>query len=455
MIGKIFYKEMWHLCMFQSNTLEIFHFCVDKPLSSYDNINLLKNENLLLGFFENNDTLIFDIKSGNKIEFIYENEYIELKIEKINYFKSINNFFKQCDFNKIKKVVFVNGILKAMLEKPEIGCVMEPIDISFIGESIKIEFNIEKVKDNFLLNINETSKMLTNNFSTIVEYKLIATPNNNLSFEYLNKFIDYIIKFISFYNFDASPFIEKIIVETENSSFLYMKNTINFNKKCINRWNFLYNCDRRTIEVMLEKIQYKKYDIGFLSLLDSNEIIEEDIWRLSKSIDSIVSLKKSETNNDKTKFNEENIKNKTDNDKSIHYDELRKEIKSVIDNFEKTNECKIEDYIKKYILNFTNFSTLKQKIIIIFDLYNEFVENSYFAKEKLNKILNKEEYAKLIVNLRKTIHGKETILIDENVKIKLVINFVIISLYLYMLNEFECENELIKFLLVRNMFGFI
>lgn len=119
-------------------------------------------------------------------------------------------------------------------------------------------------------------------FSTIVEYKLIAIPNNNLSFEYLNKFIDYIIKFISFYNFNTSPFIEKIIVETENSSFLYMKNTINFNKKCINRWNSLYNSDRRTIEVMLEKIQYEKYDIVFLSLLDFNEIFEEDIWSMHK-----------------------------------------------------------------------------------------------------------------------------------------------------------------------------
>ena len=246
----------------------------------------------------------------------------------------------------------------------------------------------------------------------------------------LNHIIDNIIKFLSFFNFDLFPYINKIIIETEDNSFLYYKNTVNYKEKYIRKWNYLKNCKSKFIINTLEKIKDEKYDIGFIGLLNLKQININDVWPLAKSIESI--------------GDENDLTNKVDEEISM-YKELKNKIKQTIDDFEKENKFKIEEQKKCFILNLIEIPVFRKKLTNIFKRYNNFSKEYQKYEELTDEKI--DDYSKIISVLRNSIHGKATIITNEKLR---VIKLTIFALYLYLLDEFGCDN---KFNLVQMMFN--
>ena len=426
MLGKVFYKENWHLLRFEYGKLEIFkEKCSEKPLLFRGEEVNLNDDSLLTAILEDGRIYIFDINSGCIAKDF--SEYFLIVIYNINYFVSdMVDTTKFKWINSINKLVFVNGILKPMLElsKPL------TIDVDFGNVKAQVKFYIEECKNNLLFKMGDYSKMLTSNPNIEQEYKMSIEFGNKINLNLLNHIIDNIIKFLSFFNFDLFPYINKIIIETEDNSFLYYKNTVNYKEKYIRKWNYLNNCKSKFIINTLEKIKDEKYDIGFIGLLNLEQININDVWSLAKSIESI--------------GDENDLTNKVDEEISM-YKELKNKIKQTIDDFEKDNKFKIEEQKKCFILNLIEISVFRKKLTNILNRYNNFSKEYQKYEELTDEKI--DDYSKIISVLRNSIHGKTTIITSEELR---VIKLTIFALYLYLLDEFGCDN---KFNLVQMMFN--
>lgn len=426
MLGKVFYKENWHLLRFECGKLEIFkEKCSEKPLLFKGEEVNLNDGSLITAILEDGRIYIFDINSGCIAKDF--SEYFLIVIYNINYFVSdMVDTTKFKRINSINKLVFVNGILKPMLElsKPL------TIDVDFGNVKAQVKFYIEECKNNLLFKMGDYSKMLTSNPNIEQEYKMSIEFGNKINLNLLNHIIDNIIKFLSFFNFDLFPYINKIIIETEDNSFLYYKNTVNYKEKYIRKWNYLNNCKSKFIINTLEKIKDEKYDIGFIGLLNLEQININDVWSLAKSIESI--------------GDENDLTNKVDEEISM-YKELKNKIKQTIDDFEKDNKFKIEEQKKCFILNLIEISVFRKKLTNILNRYNNFSKEYQKYEELTDEKI--DDYGKIISVLRNSIHGKTTIITSEELR---VIKLTIFALYLYLLDEFGCDN---KFNLVQMMFN--
>lgn len=426
MLGKVFYKENWHLLRFECGKLEIFkEKCSEKPLLFKGEEVNLNDGSLITAILEDGRIYIFDINSGCIAKDF--SEYFLIVIYNINYFVSdMVDTTKFKRINSINKLVFVNGILKPMLElsKPL------TIDVDFGNVKAQVKFYIEECKNNLLFKMGDYSKMLTSNPNIEQEYKMSIEFGNKINLNLLNHIIDNIIKFLSFFNFDLFPYINKIIIETEDNSFLYYKNTVNYKEKYIRKWNYLNNCKSKFIINTLEKIKDEKYDIGFIGLLNLEQININDVWSLAKSIESI--------------GDENDLTNKVDEEISM-YKELKNKIKQTIDDFEKDNKFKIEEQKKCFILNLIEISVFRKKLTNILNRYNNFSKEYQKYEELTDEKI--DDYSKIISVLRNSIHGKTTIITSEELR---VIKLTIFALYLYLLDEFGCDN---KFNLVQMMFN--
>lgn len=426
MLGKVFYKENWHLLRFECGKLEIFkEKCSEKPLLFKGEEVNLNDGSLITAILEDGRIYIFDINSGCIAKDF--SEYFLIVIYNINYFVSdMVDTTKFKWINSINKLVFVNGILKPMLElsKPL------TIDVDFGNVKAQVKFYIEECKNNLLFKMGDYSKMLTSNPNIEQEYKMSIEFGNKINLNLLNHIIDNIIKFLSFFNFDLFPYINKIIIETEDNSFLYYKNTVNYKEKYIRKWNYLNNCKSKFIINTLEKIKDEKYDIGFIGLLNLEQININDVWSLAKSIESI--------------GDENDLTNKVDEEISM-YKELKNKIKQTIDDFEKDNKFKIEEQKKCFILNLIEISVFRKKLTNILNRYNNFSKEYQKYEELTDEKI--DDYSKIISVLRNSIHGKTTIITSEELR---VIKLTIFALYLYLLDEFGCDN---KFNLVQMMFN--
>lgn len=426
MLGKVFYKENWHLLRFEYGKLEIFkEKCSKKPLLFRGEEVNLNDDSLLTAILEDGRIYIFDINSGCIEEDFYE--YFLIVIYDINYF--VSDMVDTTKFkwvNSINKLVFVNGILKPMLESSK----PLTIDVDFGNVKAQVKFYVEECKNNLLFKMGDYSKMLTSNPNIEQEYKMSIEFESKIDLNLLNHIIDNIIKFLSFFNFDLFPYINKIIIETEDNSFLYYKNTVNYKEKYIRKWNYLKNCKSKFIINTLEKIKDEKYDIGFIGLLNLKQININDVWPLAKSIESI--------------GDENDLTNKVDEEISM-YKELKNKIKQTIDDFEKENKFKIEEQKKCFILNLIEIPVFRKKLTNIFKRYNNFSKEYQKYEELTDEKI--DDYSKIISVLRNSIHGKATIITNEKLR---VIKLTIFALYLYLLDEFGCDN---KFNLVQMMFN--
>lgn len=426
MLGKVFYKENWHLLRFEYGKLEIFkEKCSEKPLLFRGEEVNLNDDSLLTAILEDGRIYIFDINSGCIEEAFYE--YFLIVIYDINYF--VSDMVDTTKFkwvNSINKLVFVNGILKPMLESSK----PLTIDVDFGNVKAQVKFYVEECKNNLLFKMGDYSKMLTSNPNIEQEYKMSIEFESKIDLNLLNHIIDNIIKFLSFFNFDLFPYINKIIIETEDNSFLYYKNTVNYKEKYIRKWNYLKNCKSKFIINTLEKIKDEKYDIGFIGLLNLKQININDVWPLAKSIESI--------------GDENDLTNKVDEEISM-YKELKNKIKQTIDDFEKENKFKIEEQKKCFILNLIEIPVFRKKLTNIFKRYNNFSKEYQKYEELTDEKI--DDYSKIISVLRNSIHGKATIITNEKLR---VIKLTIFALYLYLLDEFGCDN---KFNLVQMMFN--
>lgn len=426
MLGKVFYKENWHLLRFEYGKLEIFkEKCSEKPLLFRGEEVNLNDDSLLTAILEDGRIYIFDINSGCIEEDFYE--YFLIVIYDINYF--VSDMVDTTKFkwvNSINKLVFVNGILKPMLESSK----PLTIDVDFGNVKAQVKFYVEECKNNLLFKMGDYSKMLTSNPNIEQEYKMSIEFESKIDLNLLNHIIDNIIKFLSFFNFDLFPYINKIIIETEDNSFLYYKNTVNYKEKYIRKWNYLKNCKSKFIINTLEKIKDEKYDIGFIGLLNLKQININDVWPLAKSIESI--------------GDENDLTNKVDEEISM-YKELKNKIKQTIDDFEKENKFKIEEQKKCFILNLIEIPVFRKKLTNIFKRYNNFSKEYQKYEELTDEKI--DDYSKIISVLRNSIHGKATIITNEKLR---VIKLTIFALYLYLLDEFRCDN---KFNLVQMMFN--
>ena len=426
MLGKVFYKENWHLLRFEYGKLEIFkEKCSEKPLLFRGEEVNLNDDSLLTAILEDGRIYIFYINSGCIEEDFYE--YFLIVIYDINYF--VSDMVDTTKFkwvNSINKLVFVNGILKPMLESSK----PLTIDVDFGNVKAQVKFYVEECKNNLLFKMGDYSKMLTSNPNIEQEYKMSIEFESKIDLNLLNHIIDNIIKFLSFFNFDLFPYINKIIIETEDNSFLYYKNTVNYKEKYIRKWNYLKNCKSKFIINTLEKIKDEKYDIGFIGLLNLKQININDVWPLAKSIESI--------------GDENDLTNKVDEEISM-YKELKNKIKQTIDDFEKENKFKIEEQKKCFILNLIEIPVFRKKLTNIFKRYNNFSKEYQKYEELTDEKI--DDYSKIISVLRNSIHGKATIITNEKLR---VIKLTIFALYLYLLDEFGCDN---KFNLVQMMFN--
>lgn len=426
MLGKAFYKGNWHLARFELEKLEILkEKCIDKPLLFKGEEDNLNDNCLITAILEDGKIYVFDINSGFKEEGF--SEYFLIVICKINYFISRTvdtTRFK--GVNSIKKLVFVNGILKPMLE------LSNPltIDVDFDNVKSHVKFYVEDYKNNLLFEMGQHSKMLTANPNIEQEYKMSIEFESNIDLNLLNCIIDYSIKFISFFNFDLSPYINKIVIETEDNSFLYYKNSVNYKEKYIRKWNYLNNCNTKCIINMLENIKEEKYDISFINLLNLEQININDVRSLAKSIESI--------------GNENDLTNKV-KEEILIYKKLKNEIKQTIEDFENDNNFKIEEQKRSFILSLIEIPRFRKKVTNILSKYNNFSKKY----QKYVALTDEEidEYSKILSDLRNSIHGKVTTITDKELQ---VIYLTILALYLYLLDEFNCDN---KFNLVQMIFN--
>lgn len=418
MIGKIYYEKEWHLVKFENNVLEILN-CSCEKYKRIASDEVLIDDRFLFTIFEGCNIYYFDIKSGEELEF--DKEYYMLRRHKMNYFIYDNFITSKMDFH-FNKITLVDGILKGMLGANE----KKKLNVKINDFNLKINFDIKETKDNKLFDISKYGHMLTNNINLINRYIMDVEFDKETDIVELNNIIDILYKFLQFFNCDYNPKIEKIMIETKKHKLFYFKNNINYNGEYIKKWNYINNCDN--LESIIQNID--KFDIEFLKLINSKQIGLNEFWILAKSIDN-------NCNEDSLNLTDETI------NENLKLEKLKKIIKKDINEFENSNDYHIDEQKKNFILSSISINNFRKKVEILLRQYN------LFAKVYNLKILTNDEiktYCKEIQKIRNTIHGLDY---DYNQETNDAIVYVILALYLHLLECFKCEK---KFNLIQILF---
>lgn len=418
MIGKIYYEKEWHLVKFENNVLEILN-CSCEKYKRIASDEVLIDDRFLFTIFEGCNIYYFDIKSGEELEF--DKEYYMLRRHKMNYFIYDNFITSKIDFH-FNKITLVDGILKGMLGANE----KKKLNVKINDFNLKINFDIKETKDNKLFDISKYGHMLTNNINLINRYIMDVEFDKETDIDELNNIIDILYKFLQFFNCDYNPKIEKIIIETKKHKLFYFKNNINYNGEYIKKWNYINNCDN--LESIIQNID--KFDIEFLKLINSKQIGLNEFWILAKSIDN-------NCNEDSLNLTDETI------NENLKLEKLKKIIKKDINEFENSNDYHIDEQKKNFILSSISINNFRKKVEILLRQYN------LFAKVYNLKILTNDgikTYCKEIQKIRNTIHGLDY---DYNQETNDAIVYVILALYLHLLECFKCEK---KFNLIQILF---
>lgn len=167
-----------------------------------------------------------------------------------------------------------------------------------------------------------------------------------------------------------------------------------------------------------------------MKLINSKQIGLNEFWILAKSIDN-------NCNEDSLNLTDETI------NENLKLEKLKKIIKKDINEFENSNDYHIDEQKKNFILSSISINNFRKKVEILLRQYN------LFAKVYNLKILTNDEiktYCKEIQKIRNTIHGLDY---DYNQETNDAIVYVILALYLHLLECFKCEK---KFNLIQILF---
>ena len=282
MLGKILFKNVWHLCRYENNNLDIFHNECDAPLRLIGNSIKCLDE-AVIAHFEDGYFYFFDL-SGNADKM--RDEYFICRYLAPNFFKTFEYSLKD-DYNlqTIDSVSFKNGVLMPMITLSDIP----KFEVCINQLPIAIEFSINKAEDNFLCNMRY-GKMLSNYPNIQNEYCLFAKFSHPIDISTLNSIIDSLYKVVQFINIDFAAPIGSINVATNVGELLYFKNGINLTNQPIKRFNFVNNC-KDSIVNLVDALINDKYDLNFLRLLDKEEFTDNDFWVVAQSLEKNIIIK--------------------------------------------------------------------------------------------------------------------------------------------------------------------
>lgn len=420
MLGRILYNDNIHLARFENNILEVYYSILLEKTSEFENAFFNDfTKKLSLCILENNEYIFFDLTHLKKENIIFPLSIYKYQID--TYFRK----HSQLDFNQFlceksnlsfKTIVFENGILKPMY--------------AFIDDQFNFNTTI-KLNNGLALNAsvkfvvvdneeyeelkNDKSTLLLSDKNIIKKYQLIVEFEKNVDFDYLNETIDFIKKFLAFYNLDNYFPIEKIIVDF-GFKLDYISNSFNYDCSIIRRFSFLKNFNVENVKKLFEEIQNKKYDLSFLNVFNKKCVNYEEVYDLAKSIDTCIVNREIDKNNQFTDAED------------LARDELKEKIEEVFKNI----NYNFDNDFKDFLLSMAKSDNFRKKITIILNKFNSYniVSNQFstFSKEDI------EKYAKLFQNLRNNIHGvsqKDISCDDRNV----ITKNVAFAFYIYILLE--------------------
>lgn len=410
MIGKIFFNNEWRICRFENNKLEILRVSCDIPL-------WLQNKafapfDFAVAQFEDGYFYFFDLSNGLTE---VKNEYVQFEQKVQSFFKSCSPFFRgEFNLSSFEKIIFKNGALMPMITSE-----VPKFEIEIDGLAIQIEFGLKQVDDDFLCS-TDFGTMLSNYPTSKTDYALVASLSHAVDLSELSRITKKLYKIIQFINVDFNAPIGSIIVKTNIGDLLYNHNEINLtNVPVIKRFNYIGNCEKYIREIAQNLVR-DTCDVGFISLIDKDNFIDNDYWLLGQSLETNI------PNDIENKLETAELKNEINFSIKLH-----EEIKNTIDEFEKKNG-KIDKDRRSFIFSSIKIADFRKKAEFVFEKYNDFAKQCGKYKQFDSSDLNK--YSKLLQSARNTIHNSKKKPYNED-EIEFSVVLCIVGLYIYILEN--------------------
>lgn len=411
MIGKIFFNNEWKICRFEKNNLEILRASCDAPLC-------LENRNFnpagfTVALFEDGYFYFFDLNSN--LEKVRE-EYVQYRLKTPNFFKSIEHFLKDgFNLENFEKVTFKNGVLMPMVTLSKIP----KFDIAIEALNVQTEFRLNEVVDDFLCK-TECGIMLSNYPTKKIDYELVANFPTTVDLSLLDRITKKLYKIIQFISTDFSAPIENIVVKTNIGDLIYYHSDIHTTSKpIIKRYNYIGNCSE-CIKEIAQNLVDNKCDIGFLSLIGKEELLDNDYWLLGQSLET----------NIPDYINKELLNSQLKTEIDI-YEKLKEDIQTTIEEFEVRNGEIAKDR-KDFILSLIEIAKFRSKAEFAFENYNNFAKTHskyhVFNENELNELSKQLQLA------RNTVHGLQKKSADKE-KAEFAAVLCVLGLYIYILEK--------------------
>lgn len=411
MIGKIFFKDKWKICRFEKNNLEILRASCDAPWRLENK--LFNPEEFAVAEFEDGYFYFFDLSSN--LEKVRE-EYVQYRLKSPNFFKSIEySISGGFNLEEFETVTFKNGVLMPMVTLSQIP----KFDIEIEELNVQTEFRLNEVEDDFLCK-TEQGKMLSNYPTNKMDYELVATFPMAVDFSGLNRITQKLYKIIQFISTDYNAPIENIVVKTNIGNLLYYHNDICLaSEPIIRRYNYINNCSEHIKEIAQTLVD-DKCDVGFLSLIDKEELIDKDYWLLGQSLETNI------PDDIGKKFQNSELKNET-----TIYSKLKEELHRTIETFMKQN-TESAGILDDFNLSLIEITKFRMKAEFAFEQYNDFAKTHSKYHQFVDVELSK--YSKLLQSARNTVHDPKNMPTDKE-EVEYAAMLCVVGLYIYILEK--------------------
>ena len=423
MIGKIFFKNEWKMCRFEKKILEILRSSCEIPWLLH-NINF-NPASFTVAEFEDGYFYFFDLSDG--VEEVC-GEYAQYRVRVFNFFRTIEHLpLRQFDLSDFNSIAFNNGVLMPMVTLSDVP----KFEIEIKNVNIQVEFCLDEIKEDFLCK-TEFGAMLSTYPTIRQKYEFVATFPHAVNLSMLNGIIKKLYKIIQFISTDYNAPIESLIVKSNIGDLMYYNSDIYLtNEPVIKRYNYIGNC-RGYIQTIAQNLVDDKYDVGFLSLIDKEDLVDNDYWLLGQSLETNIP--------DKIDEQLESIIFKSEI-KSCN--ELKGKIKQTIESFEDENG-EIDQTRKSYILSLIEIAAFRKKAELAFEKYNSFAKN--YSKYRYFNDIELNEFSKQLQLARNTVHGSRGKNLDKE-KAKSAATLCVIGLYIYILEQSGAlSNDIFNFI---------
>ena len=423
MIGKIFFKNEWKMCRFEKKILEILRSSCEIPWLLH-NINF-NPASFTVAEFEDGYFYFFDL--CDDLEEV-RGEYVQYRFKVPYFFKSIEPFLRHgYNLEQFESVTFQNGVLMPMVtlsKVPEFNIEIEKLNV-------QAEFRLKEVADEILCALDH-GRMLSNYPTKKMSYELVATFSQAVNLTTLNRISKKLYKIIQFISTDYNAPIENLVVKTNIGDLIYYNSDIYLtNESIIKRYNYIGNCGEYIKEIAQNLVE-DKCDVSFLSLIDKDELIDNDYWLLGQSLETNVP-----DNIDK------NIQNSEIKSEISDYKKLREKIKKTINDFEE-QYGEIDKDRKNFILSLIEIAKFRRKAELAFEKYNSFAKN--YSKYRYFNDIELNEFSKQLQLARNTVHGSRGKNLDKE-KAKSAATLCVIGLYIYILEQSGAlSNDIFNFI---------